>query len=87
MRPIIGDTIVILRVGRVVIIGEVGGVIDGMLRHPLFAVSAVVVAEYGRFMALLEAEEKEGLSQEERGSPGAKAPLQIPPHTRTGTRV
>ena len=36
-------------------------------------------------MALLEAEEKEGLSQEERGSPGAKAPLQFSLH-RTGEK-
>ena len=44
------------------------------------------VIEYGRLMMFLGAEEKRGLSQEKRGSPGAKAALQISLH-RTGERA
>ena len=56
-------------------------IIDGILRHfPLLAACAVVVTEYGRFLVLLDAKEKRGLSQEKRGSPGAKPPLQISLH-------
>jgi len=81
LRPIVGNTIVILYIERVVIIGEVGTIIDGILRHfPLFAACAVVVTEYGRFLVLLDAKEKRGLAQEKRKSLGAKAALQISLH-------
>ena len=42
--------------------------------------SAEEVIEYCRLMMFLRAEEKRGLSQEKRGSPGAKAALQISLH-------
>ena len=50
------------------IIGEVGAIIDSILRHlPPFAIRTVIVIEYGRLMMFLDVKEKRGLSQEKRG--------------------
>ena len=46
MRPFIDHAIVILYIKRVGIIGEVGAIIDGILRHlPLFVACTVVEEE------------------------------------------
>jgi len=45
LRPFIDNTIVILYIKRVAIFGEVGAIIDGILRHLPLCVACTVVEE------------------------------------------